>query len=257
MLSHKTMLMRNTPETSNQQPATGPLPRHIAIIMDGNGRWAKARGLPRTMGHHEGAEALKRVMESCLELGVAHLTVYAFSSENWKRPGGEIRDLMGLLRRYLEHEAEALNRHGVRMKAIGDLSRLDGDIQASIHRAEALTAGNTALNLYVALSYGARQEMAAAAKRQAEAVQQGRLTADAITEDTLQQFLSTADIPDPDLLIRTGGEHRLSNFLLWQCAYTELYFSPVLWPDFGKAGLMEALADYAGRERRFGASDGK
>lgn len=235
-------------------PPTPPV--HVAIIMDGNGRWAKARGLPRTAGHKRGAEAVRRTVEAAREMGVSYLTLYAFSSENWKRPTGEVTDLMGLLRLYLRNEVANLHKNGIRLRVIGDRSRLSRDINALIDESEAKTANNTALTLVLALSYGGRQEIADAARRLARDVAMGRLDPDSIDEDALAARLYTADIPDPDLLIRTSGEKRISNFLLWQSAYAEFVFTDVLWPDFDRTHLEDAIRDFHGRERRYGNAPG-
>jgi len=237
-------------------PPPGPLPRHIAIIMDGNGRWAKARGLPRIAGHRRGADAVRRTLEAVRELGVPYLTLFGFSSENWKRPLDEVDDLMGLLRHYLRGEIAELHQNGVRLRVIGEIGRLAPDIVAMIENAEALTRENGAINLTIALSYGGRAELVAAARAVAGEVAAGRLTLDRIDEKLIASHLFTADLPDPDLLIRTSGEQRLSNFLLWQCAYAELVFTKTLWPDFGRSDLEKAIADYGRRERRYGASVG-
>ena len=239
-------------------PAISPraLPRHIAIIMDGNGRWAKMRGLPRIAGHRKGAEAVRHTLVAAGELGIPYLTLFGFSSENWRRPLGEVDDLMGLLRLYLRSEIAELHQNGVRLRIIGDRTRLSPDIVAMISHAEALTRDNCGVNLTVALSYGARAEMVAAMQAIAAEVAASRLAPAAIDEALIAQHLFTADLPDPDLLIRTSGEQRLSNFLLWQCAYAELVFSKTLWPDFGRADLEAAITDYGGRERRYGASVG-
>jgi undecaprenyl diphosphate synthase len=229
------------------------VPHHVAIIMDGNGRWAAARHLPRIAGHREGARAVRRTIEAAIRQGVSWLTIYAFSSENWRRPAGEVFDLTGLLRHYLRTEIAELGSNGVRLRFIGDRTRFDADIQHDLVTAERTTAGNTRLNLIVALSYGARAEIVAAARAMAEAVRSGALHPDVTDDATFAGFLSTAGIPDPDLLIRTSGEQRLSNFLLWQAAYAELVFLDVLWPDFDAAHFAAALAEYARRERRFGA----
>jgi undecaprenyl diphosphate synthase len=228
-------------------------PRHVAIIMDGNGRWAASRHLPRVAGHREGARALRRTIEAAMRHGVEWLTIYAFSSENWRRPAGEVLDLTGLLRQYLRTEITELASNGVRLRFIGDRTRFDPDIQNDLTQAERGTAGNTRLNLTVALSYGARAEILAAARAMGEAVRDGKFDADTLTEEGFAQFLSTDGIPDPDLILRTSGEQRLSNFLLWQAAYAELAFLDVLWPDFTDAHFAAAMADYARRERRFGA----
>jgi undecaprenyl diphosphate synthase len=234
-----------------------PPPAHVAIIMDGNGRWAKARGLPRIAGHRRGAEAARRTVRAAVELGIQYLTLFGFSSENWRRPVGEVEDLMGLLRHYLRGEIAELHGNGIQLQVIGDRSRLSHDIVAMIDNAEALTRDNDRLRLMIALSYGGRGEIALAARRIAEAVKDGRLAPEAIDEECVARHLLTAGIPDPDLLIRTSGEKRISNFLLWQNAYAELVFTETLWPDFGKADLESALRDYHGRERRYGATAGR
>lgn len=231
-------------------------PRHVAIIMDGNGRWAQARGLPRAVGHQRGAEAVRRSVEACLELGIGYLTLFGFSSENWKRPKSEVLDLMGLLRRYLKSEIAELHEKGVRFSVIGDRTRLDEDIVSLIEQAERLTVGNSDLVLTIALSYGGRDEIVGVARRLAEMVAEGALKADQITEQVFAENLETADIPDPDLLIRTSGEKRISNFMLWQCAYSEYVFLPTFWPDFGKDQLIEAIDEFCQRDRRFGAAVG-
>jgi undecaprenyl diphosphate synthase len=219
------------------------VPGHVAIIMDGNGRWAKSRGLPRIAGHREGSRAVRRTVEAAIQSGVSWLTIYAFSSENWRRPAGEIMDLTGLLRRYLRSEIAELKQSGVRLRFIGDRGRFDSDIQTDLAAAERDTEANSRLNLTIALSYGAR----------AEAVRAGCLDADDLGEDAFAGFLATAGMPDPDLVIRTSGEQRLSNFLLWQAAYAELVFLDVLWPDFDHAHFDAALKEFSRRERRFGA----
>ncbi|MBC7950328.1 MAG: isoprenyl transferase [Rhodospirillaceae bacterium] len=235
--------------------AEGPVPpAHIAIIMDGNGRWAKARGLPRTAGHKRGAEAVRRTVECAREMGISYLTLYAFSSENWKRPAGEVTDLMGLLRLYLRNEVKVLHKNGIRLKVIGDRSRLGPDIVALIEESEAKTAINGALTLTLALSYGGRQEIVEAARRLAVEVAAGRLAPEAIDEAAVSRNMFTAHMPDPDLVIRTSGEKRISNFLLWQSAYAEFVFLDVLWPDFGREELEAAIGDFHRRERRYGAS---
>jgi undecaprenyl diphosphate synthase len=243
--------------SGNSQAAHGSSrpPRHIAIIMDGNGRWARARGLPRTVGHNSGAEAVRQAVKGAVACGVDYLTLFGFSSENWKRPTAEIDDLMGLLKLYLKREIEELHQNGVRMQVIGDRSRLGTDVVALIEAAEAKTAANKKLTLTIALSYGARAEIVLAAKRLAEAVQRGELSPDQIDEARFERFLFTADMPDPDLLIRTSGEKRISNFLLWQCAYAEFVFLEKHWPDFGQDDLKSAIAEYLGRNRRYGASE--
>jgi undecaprenyl diphosphate synthase len=232
----------------------GAVPRHVAIIMDGNGRWAKARGLPRTVGHREGAEALRRVVRASAEFGVAYLTVFGFSSENWKRPAAEVTDLMGLLRLYLRKEIAEIDRNGVRLRVIGDRDRLSADIIQLIEEAEGRTAANTRLNLTVALSYGGRAEIVSAAQQLARAVRAGSLDPEDIDELAFQRHLFTADIPDPDLVIRTSGEKRISNFLLWQSAYAEYIFMDKLWPDFAGDDLKSAIVEFSGRKRRYGAA---
>jgi undecaprenyl diphosphate synthase len=233
-----------------------PPPRHVAIIMDGNGRWAKSRGLPRIAGHRRGAEAVRRTVTAAADLGIRYLTIFGFSSENWKRPADEIHDLMGLLRLYLRGEVAELHRKHVRFRVIGDRTKLAPDIVTLIDNAEALTRDNERIDLSVALSYGGRAEIVLATRRIAEAVEAGRLASNAIDEACFSRFLLTDGIPDPDLLIRTSGEQRISNFLLWQCAYAELVFTETLWPDFDKPDLERALRDFHGRERRYGASVG-
>jgi len=237
-----------------EAPDGGAIPRHVAIIMDGNGRWAKARGLPRTIGHREGAEALRRVVKAAAELGVDYLTVFGFSSENWKRPPAEVTDLMGLLRLYLRREVADIDRNGVRLRVIGDRSRLSDDINALIDEAEKQTADNTRLTLTVALSYGGRAEIVRAAQQLARAVRAGSLDPEDINEDAFHRHLFTADIPDPDLVIRTSGEKRISNFLLWQSAYAEYIFMDKLWPDFAGEDLKSAIVEFSGRKRRYGAA---
>lgn len=232
---------------------TGVLPQHVAIIMDGNGRWAKARGLPRTAGHRKGIEAVRRTVEAARELGIPYLTMFGFSSENWRRPEGEIFDLMQLLRFYLRSEIAELHKNGVRLRVIGDRSRLSGDIVTMIENAEELTRGNRELNLTIALSYGARQEIAGAARQMVRDALEGRLAPEDVTEEAFSGRLLTRDIPDPDLLLRTSGEQRISNFLLWQLAYTELVFVDTLWPDFTKRDLEDAIREFNQRDRRYGA----
>ncbi len=231
-------------------------PAHVAIIMDGNGRWARARGLPRTVGHHRGVEAVRRTVEAAADLGIGHLTLFGFSTENWGRPEDEVSELMGLLRRYLRSEVAELHRNGVRLRVIGERTRLQPDIVDLIANAEQVTQNNTTLQLTVALSYGARQEITAAARRLAEAVRDGELPLDRLDEAAVAERLFTHAIPDPDLVIRTSGEKRISNFLLWQAAYAELVFIDTLWPDFGREHLEMAIGEYQRRERRYGVSVG-
>jgi undecaprenyl diphosphate synthase len=222
--------------------------------MDGNGRWAQSRGLPRIAGHRKGAESVRVAITAAVDLGVQYLTLYGFSLENWKRPPTEVTGLMGLLRLYLRQELEELDRRGVRMRFIGERDRLAPDIVALIEEAEARTASNTTLNLIVALSYGARQEITAAARDLARKAVDGNLDVDAIDEAMMASHLATAGIPDPDLVLRTSGEQRVSNFLLWQLAYAELVFIDTLWPDFSRQDLEEAIHEFHRRERRYGAT---
>jgi undecaprenyl diphosphate synthase len=227
-------------------------PRHVAIIMDGNGRWAKKRGLPRTAGHKQGMEAVKRTLDAAREIGINYLTLFGFSSENWLRPPDEVNELMGLLRLYLRSETAELHKKGIRLRVIGDRSRFSPDIQEMVCAAEILTADNTQFTLSVALSYGGREELLRATKKLAARISYENLDINTITEQNFASFLDTDGIPDPDLLIRTSGEQRISNFLLWQCAYSELFFSKTLWPDFSKQDMNEAIEDYLQRDRRFG-----
>jgi undecaprenyl diphosphate synthase len=228
------------------------IPRHVAIIMDGNGRWAAARGLPRVEGHRRGVEALRKTVRAAGELGISILTIFSFSSENWSRPASEIQDLLSLLRRFIRNDLAELHKSNVKVRIIGERGDLSRDIRSLLEEAEDLTRGNDGLLLVVAFNYGARQEIARAAKRAAEEVANGRLKAEDITPDLLAQHLDAPDLPDPDVIIRTSGEQRLSNFLLWQSAYSELVFVPTYWPDFDRAALESALAEYRRRERRFG-----
>lgn len=228
---------------------------HIAIIMDGNGRWAKARHLPRTAGHKKGADSARAAIEACVEFGVPYLTLYAFSHENWNRPADEVEELMSLLSFYLGKELAALHKNGVKLTFIGDRTRLSPDIRTRLDDAERMTQNNTRLNLAVALSYGSRQEIAHAARLLAEKAAEGVIAPEDIDEHTLAAHLYTSGMPEPDLLIRTGGDQRISNFLLWQCAYTEFYFTDVLWPDFKPQDLKDAIEDFRTRERRFGTTE--
>ncbi len=231
-------------------------PAHIAIIMDGNGRWAKARGLPRVAGHKRGADAVRRAVESCHELGISYLTLFAFSSENWKRPKGEVDDLMGLFRHYFKVELKRLNENNVRIRFIGERRRMPADIIDLIHTAEEKTRKNTGLTLVIAMNYGGRGEILQAARRLAEDVADGRVQVGDVCEQRFAEYLENPDIPDPDLIIRTSGEQRLSNFLLWQAAYAEFIFMNLLWPDFNKASLEEAIREFHRRERRYGTVAG-
>ena len=238
-------------ETSDLTP-----PVHVAIIMDGNGRWAQSRGLPRAMGHKSGAEAVRRTVEAAATLGVSYLTLFGFSSENWNRPKQEIGDLMALLRLYLRSEIAELHAKNVRLLMIGDRSTFESDIIDLIEDAERMTAGNTGLTLVLALSYGGRQEIAAAVRQIAQDAVDGRLDPAEIGVETVRRHLLTAEIPDPDLLIRTSGEQRVSNFLLWQVAYAEFVFLETLWPDFSSEDLRQAISEFNSRERRYGAAVG-
>lgn len=228
------------------------VPRHVAVIMDGNGRWAVERGLPRTAGHEAGADTVREIVRACGELGVDYLTLYSFSTENWGRPEDEVDALMALLARYLIEERGELMHNRVRLQAIGELARLPPVVSQLLAEATRLTANNNGLLLTLALSYGSRAEMVDAVRRIAHQVTTGALRAEDITEDTVTSSLYTAGTPDPDLLVRTSGEMRLSNFLLWQLAYAELYVTDVYWPDFHRSNLEEAIAVYAARSRRFG-----
>ena len=229
-------------------------PVHVAVIMDGNGRWAKARKLPRVAGHQQGAEAVRIAVRSAIDLGISYLTLYGFSNENWKRPKTEITDLMGLLRFYLRREIGELDREGVRIRFIGDRERLAGDIVSLIEMAELRTRRNRGLTLIVAISYGGRQEITYAARTLARRAAAGDIEPDDIDDTVLGRSLYTHNIPDPDLLIRTSGEKRISNFLLWQCAYSELVFTDTLWPDFSQEDFLAAVREYHRRERRFGTT---
>ncbi len=237
------------------QPDSNGDPVHVAIIMDGNGRWAQARGLPRTAGHAQGAEAVRRTVKASKQLGVRYLTLYGFSLENWKRPAKEIADLIGLLRLYLRKEIAELHKEGVRIRFIGDRSLLEPDVVSLIEMSEQKTRDNTQLHLTVALSYGSRQEITAAARKLAEDVAAGELDLENVDENSLETRLFTVGIPDPDLIIRTSGEQRISNFLLWQAAYSELVFTDVLWPDFSRDDLESAIVEFGRRERRYGGTN--
>jgi undecaprenyl diphosphate synthase len=228
------------------------VPRHVAIIMDGNGRWAAARGLPRVEGHRRGVEAVRRTVRAAGDIGIQVLTIFSFSAENWSRPESEISELMGLLRRFIRNDLADLHKSNVRVRVIGERAGLEADIARLLVEAEELTRNNTGLTLVVAFNYGARQEIARAARRIADKIARGELKADEVTVDTVGACLDAPDLPDPDLIIRTSGEQRLSNFLLWQAAYSELVFAPVYWPDFDRATLEAAIRDYQQRERRFG-----
>ena len=234
------------------QALAHPPPRHIAVIMDGNGRWARQRGLPRTAGHKQGIEALRRTVKAANDIGVEFLTVYSFSTENWTRPRAEVIFLLELFRRFVRQDVAELHATGIRIRMIGSRSGLDRTLISLIDEAEQLTAKNTGMTLVVAFNYGGRQEIVEAARKMVAAVSSGEMTPDSLTVQNFSDFLDTAGWPEPDLLIRTGGEERISNFLLWQCAYTEFVFMPEYWPDFDGEALLKAIAIYQGRERRFG-----
>jgi len=236
--------------------APARIPVHVAIIMDGNRRWAQRRGQPAAFGHRAGAEAARRAIEAAGRAGVRWLTLFAFSSENWQRPQDEVQELTGLLRYYLNHEIDHFAREGVRLRIIGDRARFGEELRRLIDRGEERTAHNTALNLNVALSYGARAEILAAARAVAAAVARGDLAPEEVNEAAFSRHLTTAGMPDPDLIIRTSGEQRLSNFLLWQAAYAEFIFQPVLWPDFDATHFHAAIENFGARERRYGARVG-
>ena len=243
-------------EAAPSQEEIPPPPIHVAVIMDGNGRWAKARGMPRALGHKKGADAVRRTVVAAAEMGVSYLTLFGFSSENWRRPVAEVRDLMNLLRLYLRGETAELHQKNVRIRIIGGRDRFTDETIKLIEHSEALTRDNTGLNLIVALDYGSQTEIAAAARHIAEEVASGGLRPENIDEACVAGHLLTAGIPDPDLVIRTSGEQRLSNFLLWQSAYAELVFIDTLWPDFSKNDLENAIREYHRRERRYGAISG-
>jgi undecaprenyl diphosphate synthase len=236
----------------NAPPVAARIPRHLAVIMDGNGRWAERRHRPRTLGHRAGVRAVKLIVEFCLEQGVGALTLFAFSSENWNRPAEEVGTLMRLFMRLLDSEIDELHRLGVRIRIIGDREPFAPELRQRMDAAERRTAGNQRLQLCIAAGYGGRWDIARAARGLAQEVATGSLAPEAIDEARLQRHLCLADLPDPDLFLRTGGDHRISNFLLWQLAYTELVFTDVLWPDLDRAALQTALDEFASRERRFG-----
>ncbi len=233
-------------------PDAGAGPQHVAIIMDGNGRWAKARGLPRVAGHRRGADAVRRVVRGAGELGIPVLTLFAFSTENWTRPADEVADLMGLLRHYLRSELEELRKNGARLRVVGKREGLAADIVRDIAEAENMTADNARIDVNICINYGSRDEILRATRRLAQRVAAGEITVDSIDQKSFEHELLTAGLPDPDLLIRTSGEQRISNFLLWQCAYSELVFVDTLWPDFGKEHLEQAIVEFRRRERRYG-----
>ncbi|AOO82457.1 isoprenyl transferase [Bosea vaviloviae] len=236
-------------QRQGQQPAG---PSHVAIIMDGNGRWAQMRGLPRQEGHRRGLDALRRTVKNAGELGIAVLTLYSFSTENWRRPQAEVSFLMGLLKRFVEKDLAELDASGVKVRIIGGREDLAPDLRRLVEHAEAMTCNNTGMTLAIAFNYGSRDEIVRTARALAAEVAAGRIATSAIDEALFSSRLDTSDLPDPELVIRTSGETRISNFLLWQAAYAEFVFSPVLWPDFDRAALEDALAEYRRRERRFG-----
>ncbi len=229
-----------------------PVPRHVAIIMDGNGRWARARGLPRVAGHKRGVETVRQVVRDAAELGIEYLTLFSFSSENWQRPADEVNELMGLLKRFIRRDLASLHEQGVRVRVIGGRDNLDNEIIELISKAQSLTENNQGITLIVAFNYGSKQEITDAVRKITEAVQNGDLTPEQITPEVFNSYLYTAEFPEPDLLIRTSGEQRLSNFLLWQCAYTEFVFVTQPWPDFSKDLLVSAIEEFHSRNRRFG-----
>jgi undecaprenyl diphosphate synthase len=239
---------------ANADPTPGP--NHVAIIMDGNGRWAKARGLPRVAGHRRGADAVRRVVRGAGELGIPVLTLFAFSTENWTRPADEVNDLMGLLRHYLRNELDELRKNGAKLRVIGNREGLAADIVRDISDAENMTRSNSRIDVNICINYGAHTEILQAIRSLARQVAAGELSADSIDEDCFESELLTSGVPDPDLLIRTSGEQRISNFMLWQCAYAELVFVDTLWPDFGKEHLEQAIAEFRRRERRYGGVGG-
>ncbi len=235
---------------------SGGSPLHVGVIMDGNGRWANARGLPRSAGHQRGAEAARRAVMGALSMGVSYLTLYGFSAENWKRPATEVDDLMGLLRWYLNNQIAEMIKEGIRLRVIGDRTRLSKELIDLIDEAEGVTADNRRLNLTIAISYGGRQEIVAATRRLVQQALEGGLAPADIDEHIFEAELDTADLPDPDLILRTSGEQRISNFLIWQSAYSELVFVDKLWPDFREADLAAAIQEFQSRDRRYGAANG-
>lgn len=239
-------------DTNDRTEAGADVPAHVAVIMDGNGRWAQARGLPRTEGHRKGMETVRRIIRHASRRGVRYLTLYSFSSENWRRPAEEVGFLMGLLKYFIRRDLAELHAENVRINVIGERDDLAPDIAGLLAEAEGLTRDNTGLGLIIAFNYGSRDEIVRAARRLAEKVARGEMAPEAIDRDAFAGSLFTAGLPDPDLVVRTSGEKRLSNFLMWQAAYSELVFSPVLWPDFDEAAFDAAIDEYKGRERRFG-----
>jgi len=252
LLPHDASFMNKLNQSAALQGNAQVVPRHVAIIMDGNGRWAQSRGLPRAAGHRKGVEAVRRTVRAAIEIGLQYLTIFSFSSENWSRPAAEIDDLMGLMRHFIRRDLAELHKNGVRIGVIGERDRVDPELLEIIDDAVALTSGNTALNLLIAFNYGSRAEIAKAARRLAERAIEGAIRPEDITPEALGAALDTHGVPDPDLLIRTSGELRLSNFLLWQSAYTEFVFLDAYWPDFGRELLEQAIDEFRRRNRRFG-----
>jgi undecaprenyl diphosphate synthase len=235
-----------------KQIDSNKLPSHVAVIMDGNGRWARQRGLDRIYGHQQGVNAVREVIETAAELKIRFLTLYAFSTENWARPDEEVSALMGIMVQSLSNETDTLLKNNISLRAIGDMDRLSDNVRERLVETIKLTSASTGLNLIIALSYSSRWEITMAARRMSAEVKKGKINPDSVTEDDFEKYLTTAGIPDPELMIRTSGELRISNFLLWQVAYTELYFTETLWPDFGKDDFYKAIIDFQKRERRFG-----
>ncbi|MCR4300156.1 MAG: polyprenyl diphosphate synthase [Sulfuricaulis sp.] len=246
------MEKKSKSDTADVLASQSDIPQHVAVIMDGNGRWAKSRGLPRIAGHRKGVERVRDLVTVCVEKGIKHLTLFAFSSENWRRPAQEVQLLMELFLSALENEIKKLHKNNVCFRVIGDITRFGEKLISRIRQAERLTQGNQALTLTIAANYGGRWDIAQACAQLARRALNGEIDPATITEASLEPFLSLADAPEPDLFIRTGGEQRISNFLLWQLAYTEMYFTPVLWPDFDRVQFEHALVSFAGRQRRFG-----
>lgn len=240
------------PDRVSSKASATAMPAHVAIIMDGNGRWAASRGLPRAEGHRRGVEALRRTVKACGDIGIKYLTIYSFSSENWSRPAQEVDDLMTLMKRFVREDLDELHKNGVRIRVIGERGGLDHEVLELIQQAEDLTRGNTKFSLCVAFNYGGRQEIAHAARQLADDAVRGQLDPKSIDADLFEARLHTAGMPDPDLIIRTSGEQRLSNFLLWQAAYAEFVFMPLNWPDFDREALLQAIGEFRNRERRFG-----
>jgi len=251
-IKRRRSLNSNTPSVVGTDLNPEKIPSHVAIIMDGNGRWAKKRLLNRIKGHEKGSETVRTIVRTCREIGIPILTLYAFSTENWQRPKSEVTALMSLLKKFLESEKTEMLDNNIRLNAIGQIERLPEDVRQTLHKTMDLTKNNDGLRLNLALSYGGRSEILRMVKQIAKKVKEGHIDLDSITSELVSEHLYTGDMPDPDLLIRTSGEVRISNFLLWQIAYTEIYITDTLWPDFGKDEFVQILKDYQGRERRFG-----